>query len=277
MDYPNSDPGSRLYEGKFFDGNEGSGIPPSVDKGAHMNAVYDEMIALIVAGGLTPSEEYLTQVRDSVIALINALAIPIGTPWVWHTAEPPAGWLVRDGGEYVRATYPGLFEATHPTRVGNTTNASAVVTGLSRTDDLHDGMSIEYGAVNTTIASIDSATQITLAAPVSGTGPKTLRIFYYGRPSNSANFYVSDDRGLFERMWDDGAGLDPGRAFFSYQADENKSHTHDYSTYLDQSNTGGGSNGRPDNATTKTTQASGGPEARPKNRAVLPIIRAYIP
>lgn len=42
----------------------------------------------------------------------------------------------------------------------------------------------------------------------------------------SDEFRLPDDRGLFERNWDDGAGIDAGRAFGSIQQDQNKEHTH---------------------------------------------------
>lgn len=42
----------------------------------------------------------------------------------------------------------------------------------------------------------------------------------------SDEFRLPDDRGLFERSWDDGAGIDTGRTFGSIQQDQNKSHTH---------------------------------------------------
>lgn len=42
----------------------------------------------------------------------------------------------------------------------------------------------------------------------------------------SDEFRLPDDRGLFERSWDDGAGIDTGRTFGSIQQDQNKAHTH---------------------------------------------------
>jgi hypothetical protein len=73
--YPVSDSGSQLHNGRFTDGNPAQGIPPSVDKAAHMNAVYDELMAVIAAGGLTPNEATLTQVLQAIQTLIaNAIA-----------------------------------------------------------------------------------------------------------------------------------------------------------------------------------------------------------
>lgn len=216
--------------------------------------------------------------------------VPIGFPGAWPSSEPPVGWLVRDGGEYARNTYPKLFNATHPARTGTTTNGSAVVTGLSRTDDLHVGMAVEYGAVNTTIASINSSSQITLAAPATVTGPRTFWIFFYGRPANGSNFYVPDDRAAFERMWDSGAGINPGRPFGSLELDALQGHNHAISQAMETPQ--GGSQilaGRIDPSNSYRVSRTrdefvangsyGTPriadETRPYNRAYLPIIRAY--
>lgn len=71
MQYPLTQPGVDLSGGKFTDGNPVLSIPASRDRAADMNLVYDELIALVVAAGLTPSEASSTQVRDAVLALIK--------------------------------------------------------------------------------------------------------------------------------------------------------------------------------------------------------------
>lgn len=63
MDYPDS---PDLYEGKFTDGDPVAGIPASVASAEHMNAVYDELAALIAAGGIAPDAADLAQVAKSV-------------------------------------------------------------------------------------------------------------------------------------------------------------------------------------------------------------------
>jgi len=71
MQYPLTQPGVDLYGGKFTDGNAVGGIPASRDRAADMNLVYDELIAVVAAAGLTPSEASQTQVRDAILALIK--------------------------------------------------------------------------------------------------------------------------------------------------------------------------------------------------------------
>jgi microcystin-dependent protein len=48
----------------------------------------------------------------------------------------------------------------------------------------------------------------------------------YGPGNGSTTFNLPDFRGKFKRGWDDGAGIDPGRAFGTIQAAANAAHSH---------------------------------------------------
>jgi hypothetical protein len=90
-------------------------------------------------------------------------------------------------------------------------------------------------------------------------------------------FWLMDDRGLFPRNWDHGAGIDPDAAsrirpdgivgdfVGSGQDDAFESHAHGLETtsQLASGSAGGDINGGP---TIKQTQATGGNETRPANR-----------
>lgn len=76
MDYPISDAGSFLQAGKFSDGDAGQGVPASIDKAAHMNAVYDEIINAITALGETPTENVNDQLKTGIEALIATINAP---------------------------------------------------------------------------------------------------------------------------------------------------------------------------------------------------------
>jgi phage-related tail fiber protein len=98
----------------------------------------------------------------------------------------------------------------------------------------------------------------------------------FGVGNGSTTFNIPDMRGYFPRSWDDGAGVDSGRAFGSVQADAFASHTHSAPLYFfdaSQSNlfrASGGANYRGDGV---TSAAGSGTETRPKNVALLACIR----
>lgn len=99
----------------------------------------------------------------------------------------------------------------------------------------------------------------------------------FGTGDGSTTFNVPDLRGEFIRGWDDGRGVDTGRAFGSAQADELESHTHGIlaNGNDDISPVGGTTNYRPggDTAMTGVTGSTGGTETRPRNIALLYCIR----
>ena len=97
----------------------------------------------------------------------------------------------------------------------------------------------------------------------------------FGAGDGSSTFNVPDLRGEFIRGWDDSRGVDSGRTFGSFQADEFKSHTHQefYNTPSagqDQAGSGSGDN---DNTSSRQTGAAGGAETRPRNVALLACIK----
>ena len=94
----------------------------------------------------------------------------------------------------------------------------------------------------------------------------------YGSGDGSTTFNLPDLRGEFLRGWDDSRGVDSGRTFGSFQADEFKSHTHPYDANRGSSDYGGSNNasGSPNNG---TTSATGGTETRPRNIALLACIK----
>jgi microcystin-dependent protein len=96
----------------------------------------------------------------------------------------------------------------------------------------------------------------------------------FGVGDGSTTFALPDLRGEFARGWDDGRGIDSGRAFGSAQADDFKSHTHLFSLADPAlgANAGGGRLQQP--ATNNApTDATGGTETRPRNIALLAIIK----
>ena len=124
--------------------------------------------------------------------------------------------------------------------------------------------------------------------------PELFSAIGYTYGGAGTTFHLPDLRGQFIRGWDAGRGLDPSRGFASYQADEFKSHkhgitlsheqggSHDQSGYPQTDWTGGMVYHGPDqpdgswsypNGTGNPMSSTGGTETRPKNIALLPIIK----
>ena len=116
-------------------------------------------------------------------------------------------------------------------------------------------------------AAISRTTYATLFAVVGTT---------FGAGDGSSTFNLPDLRGEFLRGWDNGKGTDSGRTFGSFQADEFKSHTHQYvrsnSPGSGQDQAGTGSGDAVSQQTVNTT-GTGGNETRPRNIALLPCIK----
>jgi phage-related tail fiber protein len=80
-------------------------------------------------------------------------------------------------------------------------------------------------------------------------------------------------RGEFVRGWDNGRGIDPGRARGSFQADAFKSHSHTVTAIFG----GGASFGyqwvQGSTITGSNAQANGGTETRPRSIALMFIVK----
>jgi phage-related tail fiber protein len=105
-----------------------------------------------------------------------------------------------------------------------------------------------------------------------------------GQPNNgNGTFNIPDLRGEFIRSWDNGRGVDPGRVFRSVQGSQNLEHNHGYSDTYYREAWGNGQNygigsrstdyDNSDYNYSKATNTSGGSEARPRNIALMPIIK----
>ncbi|CAI2936165.1 phage tail protein [Aminobacter niigataensis] len=96
----------------------------------------------------------------------------------------------------------------------------------------------------------------------------------WGVGDGATTFALPDLRGEFIRGWDDGRGVDAGRAFATFQADELKAHTHGYQQIEIIGNGERDNNAQAGvNFTAANTASTGGSETRPRNRAALYIIK----
>jgi microcystin-dependent protein len=95
----------------------------------------------------------------------------------------------------------------------------------------------------------------------------------FGVGDGSTTFTLPDMRGEFPRGWDDGRGVDAGRAMGSWQDDAFEAHSHTIST---QAGTNAGANvAQTDRggAEFRSTSVAGGSETRPRNIALLACIK----
>ena len=97
----------------------------------------------------------------------------------------------------------------------------------------------------------------------------------YGSGDGSTTFNLPDLRGEFVRGWDDGRGVDSGRGFGTAQSDELKSHSHSATTWSPTSDNvhSGFSAGKSPAKGTRSVNATGGTETRPRNIALLYCIK----
>lgn len=79
MDFPKTVPGVNLLAGQFTDGNPAEGIPASLDPAEWANAVTNEILNVMVAGGQTPDETKSNQLLAAIQALMGAESIPDAT------------------------------------------------------------------------------------------------------------------------------------------------------------------------------------------------------
>jgi microcystin-dependent protein len=128
-------------------------------------------------------------------------------------------------------------------------------------------------------AAVSRTTYATLFAAIGTT---------FGVGDGSTTFNLPDLRGEFMRGWDDGRGIDTGRAFGSAQSGDIQGHNHDAGTLswthplatAAGQNTGaitGGTgvsvNGPYSKTLSGSTETSGGTETRPRNIALLACIK----
>ena len=254
MDYPKSVPSVGLVNGKFVDENPVTGQVGSLISSEWGNAVTDELLNVIRAGGDEPVEAE----HDQLLAAIKAIV---------KDSIPP---------EKIRTTLAayGITDAYTKSVTYTKAEIEALLKNMSA---LPVGAMVPFpkGTVPAGFLEVDGSVQSIAALPDLAA--------YLGTAFNKGdegggNFRLPDSRGEFLRGWDHGRGVDIGRAIGSWQADEVKSHTHSISN---QSTYGSGSSSGPQHQSAKVgdlatpTNPTGGNETRPRNLAVMWCIKAW--
>lgn len=202
MDYPKSVPSVGLKDGKFIDENPVTGQVGSLISSEWGNAVTDELLNVIRAGGEEPAEaehdqllaaiktivkdnippeqsrttlaqygitdaytKSVTYTKAEIEALLkNMSALPVGAMVPFPTGTVPAGFLEVNGSVQSAAEYPDLAAY-----LGTTFNTGGEAAGV---------------------------------------------------------FRLPESRGEFLRGWDHGRRVDAGRAIGSYELDQLQGHSH---------------------------------------------------
>lgn len=261
-----------------------------------------------------PSSPVLGQLWQDTSQTPDELKMWDGTNWV--RPDPDGIDQTFADGRYLQIT---TAASTYLALAGGTLTGNLTLPGVPTTTN----MAATKGYVDTQIAGIPAATDMTPAgtiiytarsteppgyikangAPVSRTTYAALFAAIgttYGSGDGSTTFNLPDLRGEFARGWDDGRGVDSGRAFGSAQAQSYQSHTHTGSTANNGAHTHGTSTGQQwamrdtpgldsayggngigqgdmqsagDHAHSFTTDPSGSAETRPRNIALLACIK----
>jgi microcystin-dependent protein len=99
----------------------------------------------------------------------------------------------------------------------------------------------------------------------------------FGSGDGSTTFNLPQMQGEFARGWDNGRGVDPARAFGSAQADELEAHVHSVQPPAASGEAGSGltttGSGGVESITPYDTASTGGTETRPRNIALMFIIK----
>lgn len=74
MDFPKTVPGVNLLAGQFTDGNPAEGVPASLDPAEWANAVTNELLNVIAAGGETPDETKTNQLLAAIQNIVGSVA-----------------------------------------------------------------------------------------------------------------------------------------------------------------------------------------------------------
>jgi hypothetical protein len=199
----------------------------------------------------------------------------LAADWLNDVQEEIINVLVAAGIVPAVATRTQLRDAIQLLVAGGGVPVGTVVDWLSST--------IPSGYLKLNGALVSRTTYPALWAHASGSGRIVTEASWAAAPANfssgdgATTFRLPEFRGEFRRAWDDGRGIDVGRALGTWQAQEIQSHFHQVGRVSNTASTGAGGSWEASSPTQPNrvdTTSTGGTETRPRNVAVIPIIRA---
>jgi len=171
-------------------------------------------------------------------------------------------------------TTAGIMELATQAEVNAGTNDVAAITPLKLMSSNYTpagcvnafaGTSPPTGWLECDGTAVSRSTYATLFAAIGTT---------HGIGNGSTTFNLPDLRGEFIRGWDNGRGVDSGRGVGTSQSDAFKAHTHDYNfTATAVGDAQATSNAMYYSGTKSSTTSTGGSETRPRNVAMMYIIK----
>lgn len=184
--------------------------------------------------------------------------VQVGTISPFGRINAPVGWLECNGTAYSRITYVDLFNESSAVINGDTSSASNVITNINALV-LAPGMQLTSAnfATVVTVATVDSATQVTLQSGQNATASGTTAIRYYlfGAGDGSTTFNVPQlsrktlvgRGGASTPILANAAGATGGEEVHTMTEAELVAHTHTVTAYArgdgdgnDAANFGGG-------------------------------------
>jgi len=138
-----------------------------------------------------------------------------GVEWDYDGIFAPNGWYLCDGSAKNRTTDAPLFNAITVATTGNTHNNTTIDNLPIDLRNLGlEGAFVEItgASLGTTIISINSATSMTVSAPITGTATgAALHILPWGQGDGSTTFNIPDRRGYVTAGRDNMGGTAAGR------------------------------------------------------------------
>ncbi|UVL73874.1 phage tail-collar fiber domain-containing protein [Pseudomonas protegens] len=240
--------------------------------------------SLEVTPGLFVSIEKGTVNGDSVWQLVTDGPIVLGTTAL--VFEMAVGRTGISAGSYANVTvdkYGRVIAGTNPTTLAghgitDTYTKAEIEAMVAQASSLPVGSMVAFpkGPVPTGFLEVNgSSLSIAIFPDLAA---------YLGTTFNKGDeaagyFRLPDSRGEFLRGWDNGRGVDAGRALGSFQADEFKSHDHTANNSDAQGSVLGNwlyaEMGVATTNYTNVTNKTGGVETRPRNLAVMWCIKAW--
>jgi microcystin-dependent protein len=226
--------------------------------------------AAVQVANATQSQHALTLGQSTTL-----LSQPGKVEW-FAIMSPPAGFLAANGAAVSRVTFATLFNAITAQPTGTVTSGSNSILSVASPQAMWVGMPISGPGIPAaaTITAVGGST-ITLSANATATSTTTVVICPFGVGDGSTTFNVPEMRARVARGWDNGANVDTGRVFGSYQADAYPSHNHSLpgAGSFFTTAASGGSTTLANWSAGNTGSSGSGSETRVKSTALLACIK----